>query len=103
MSNQVGDCFKFLWPFQNVRTLLNAFGGGGGGGGGRTKSLIKSYLQIFGCKTLITALEIHRVNPFFFKLCSIATVVCSKNSGGIIWTWNLIGYALGMPIGKFYV
>ena len=23
MSNQVGDCFKFLWPFQNVRTLLN--------------------------------------------------------------------------------
>ena len=21
MSNQVGDCFKFLWPFQNVRTL----------------------------------------------------------------------------------
>ena len=22
MSNQVGDCFKFLWPFQNVRTLL---------------------------------------------------------------------------------
>ena len=23
MSNQVGDCFKFLWPFQNVRTLLS--------------------------------------------------------------------------------
>ena len=23
MSNQVGDCFKFLWPFQNVRTLNN--------------------------------------------------------------------------------
>ena len=22
MSNQVGDCFKFLWPFQDVRTLL---------------------------------------------------------------------------------
>ena len=22
MSNQVGDCFKFLWPFQNVRTLF---------------------------------------------------------------------------------
>ena len=21
MSNQVGDFFKFLWPFQNVRTL----------------------------------------------------------------------------------
>ena len=21
MSNQVGDSFKFLWPFQNVRTL----------------------------------------------------------------------------------
>ena len=21
MSNQVGDCFKFLWPFHNVRTL----------------------------------------------------------------------------------
>ena len=21
MSNQVGDCFKFLWSFQNVRTL----------------------------------------------------------------------------------
>ena len=21
MPNQVGDCFKFLWPFQNVRTL----------------------------------------------------------------------------------
>jgi hypothetical protein len=21
MSNQVGDCFKFLWHFQNVRTL----------------------------------------------------------------------------------
>ena len=21
MSNQVEDCFKFLWPFQNVRTL----------------------------------------------------------------------------------
>ena len=21
MSNQLGDCFKFLWPFQNVRTL----------------------------------------------------------------------------------
>ena len=21
MSNQVGDCFKFLWPFQNDRTL----------------------------------------------------------------------------------
>ena len=21
MSNRVGDCFKFLWPFQNVRTL----------------------------------------------------------------------------------
>ena len=25
MSNQVGDCFKFLWPFQNVRTLKNVF------------------------------------------------------------------------------
>ena len=24
MSNQVGDCFKFLWPFQNVRTLALA-------------------------------------------------------------------------------
>ena len=24
MSNQVGDCFKFMWPFQNVRTLLHA-------------------------------------------------------------------------------
>ena len=23
MSIQVGDCFKFLWPFQNVRTLLS--------------------------------------------------------------------------------
>ena len=23
MSNQVRDCFKFLWPFQNVRTLCN--------------------------------------------------------------------------------
>ena len=22
MSNQVQDSFKFLWPFQNVRTLL---------------------------------------------------------------------------------
>ena len=22
MSNQVGDCFKFVWPFQNVRTLI---------------------------------------------------------------------------------
>ena len=22
MSNQVGYCFKFLWPFQNVRTLI---------------------------------------------------------------------------------
>ena len=22
MSNQVGDCFKFLWPFQNIRTLI---------------------------------------------------------------------------------
>ena len=22
MPNEVGDCFKFLWPFQNVRTLL---------------------------------------------------------------------------------
>ena len=21
MSSQMGDCFKFLWPFQNVRTL----------------------------------------------------------------------------------
>ena len=21
MSNQVGDCFKFLWPFQDVQTL----------------------------------------------------------------------------------
>ena len=21
MSNQVGDCFEYLWPFQNVRTL----------------------------------------------------------------------------------
>ena len=21
MSNQVGDCFKFLWTFQNVQTL----------------------------------------------------------------------------------
>ena len=21
MSNQVENCFKFLWPFQNVRTL----------------------------------------------------------------------------------
>ena len=21
MSNQVGHCFKFMWPFQNVRTL----------------------------------------------------------------------------------
>ena len=21
MSNQVGDCFKYFWPFQNVRTL----------------------------------------------------------------------------------
>ena len=26
MSNQVGDCFKFLWPFQNVRTLKNFAG-----------------------------------------------------------------------------
>ena len=25
MSNQVGDCFKFLWPFQNVRTLIKTF------------------------------------------------------------------------------
>ena len=24
MSNQVGDCFKFLWPFQNVRTLTDS-------------------------------------------------------------------------------
>ena len=23
MSNQVGDCFKFLWPFQNFRTLTS--------------------------------------------------------------------------------
>ena len=22
MSSQVGDCFKYLWPFQNVLTLL---------------------------------------------------------------------------------
>ena len=22
MSNQVGDCFKFFWPFQDVRTLF---------------------------------------------------------------------------------
>ena len=21
MSNQVGDCFKFVWPFHNIRTL----------------------------------------------------------------------------------
>ena len=30
MSNQVGDCFKFLWPFQNVRTLpeVKTFGFG---------------------------------------------------------------------------
>ena len=25
MSNQVGDCFKFLWPFQNVRTLTFSY------------------------------------------------------------------------------
>ena len=25
MSNRVGDCFKFLWPFHNVRTLLKLF------------------------------------------------------------------------------
>ena len=25
MSNQMGDCFKFLWPFQNVRTLTFMF------------------------------------------------------------------------------
>ena len=25
MSNQVGDCFKFLWPFHNVRTLTRMF------------------------------------------------------------------------------
>ena len=24
MSNQVGDCFKFLQPFQNVQTLTNS-------------------------------------------------------------------------------
>ena len=24
MSNQVGDCFKFLWPFQNIQTLTNS-------------------------------------------------------------------------------
>ena len=26
MSNQVGDCFKVLWPFQNVRTLPSVNG-----------------------------------------------------------------------------
>ena len=25
MSNQVGDCFKFLLPFQNVQTLLRKY------------------------------------------------------------------------------
>ena len=27
MSNQVGDCFKILWPFQNVRTLMDLLSG----------------------------------------------------------------------------
>ena len=26
MSNQVGDCFKFVWPFQKLRTLQHTTG-----------------------------------------------------------------------------